>query len=65
MPRRRAGRVSKVGPRVQTIIDLYVLDQDSKAEKRQAEVLILISQFILLSRKRGRPRKEDEVDYAA
>lgn len=65
MPRRRIGRVSRVGPRVQAITDLYVQDQDSKAEKRQAEVLTLISQFILLSRKRGRPRKEEEVDYAA
>lgn len=65
MPRRQKGRVSRVGPRVQTVTALYVQDQSTSSERRSNEVLTLISQVILLSHKRGRPKKEEEVNYAA
>lgn len=64
MPRRRKGKVSRVGPDVQFVIAEYIEDQSSKNDLRIREVQTLISEVILLARRRGRPKKEEELKYA-
>lgn len=64
MPRRRKGKASKVGPNVQFVIAEYIEDQSSGNDLRIREVQTLISEVILLAKRRGRPKKEEEFKYA-
>lgn len=66
MPRSRKGRPSVVGPRVQVVTTEYRKYDGNDADLRSNEVQTLISELFLLARKKGRPKKEMEVEkYAA
>lgn len=55
-----------VGPRVKTVTAEYKKHDADNADLRNKEVLTLISELFLLARKKGRPKKEMEVEkYAA
>lgn len=64
MPRRRKTMALQVGPSVQFISARYVRDQSTRADFRTREVQALISEVILLARRRGRPKREKEVRHA-